>query len=101
MRVPGLGAARTIVVADDVSGQAGRTADANRDARFRLVHQRRPIGRFDDIGHVAGGRNVGHGKEQGVVEDVEDFAHQNAGVERDRIPRLCQPKLQDPLTGAP
>ncbi len=48
----------------------------------------RAIGRLDNVGHVAGGRYVSDGDRHAVVDDVQDFADQDASVERHRLARF-------------
>lgn len=73
------------VVADNVAGQAGRAADPHRHAALDLAQHRRTVRRLDDVGHVAGGRDVGDGDGHAVVEGVEDLADQDARIERDGL----------------
>ena len=73
------------VVADDVAGQAGGSAEPDRHALLALVQHRGPIGRLDDVRHVASGRDVGDRDGHRIVEGIEDFADQYARVECDRL----------------
>ena len=54
-------------------------------ARLGLVHQGGAIGGFDHVRHVAGGRDIGDGKGHAIGGQVEDFANQNARVQRDGL----------------
>ena len=79
------------VVADDVAGQAGWPAEAigvGAFAGFAGMFQRRAIGHFDDVGHVAGGGGVDDGDVHAVVDEVDDAGDKVAGVEDDGFSRF-------------
>ncbi len=47
-----------------------------------------PVGHLQDIGHVAGGRDVEDGDVDLVVHHIEHLADQDAGADGDRLPRF-------------
>ena len=82
---PRFGAAGDSIVADNVPREAGRPPES-RDWPFAAFMQHgRAIGRFDHVGHVAGGADVGDGDGHPVMDDVEDFADDHLGWDAERM----------------
>ena len=81
-------AAGEAIVTDHVAREARGASEPHGLAAARFAEHRGAIGRLDHVGHVAGGRDVGNPDRHAIVEQVEDFADEYPGVERDRFAGL-------------
>ena len=84
----GFGRERQAIIADDVACEARGAAEADLFTLFQLAEHRRAVGRFDYIGHVAGGGDVGDRQRHPVPMAIEDRADQDPGIERHRLARF-------------